>query len=80
VQAQVLNLLLYLQDVFGLNYIFISHDLGVVSFISDDVGVMNKGKLVEMGPAHEVYRAPKMEYTQNLLSAIPRGMPKELRL
>jgi len=51
-----------------------------VSFISDDVGVMNKGKLVEMGPAHEVYRNPKMEYTQNLLSAIPRGMPKELRL
>jgi peptide/nickel transport system ATP-binding protein len=80
VQAQVLNLLLDLQDEFGLTYIFISHDLGVVSFISDDVGVMNKGKLVEMGPAHEVYRAPKMEYTQNLLSAIPRGMPKELRL
>jgi peptide/nickel transport system ATP-binding protein len=80
VQAQVLNLLLDLQDEFGLTYIFISHDLGVVSFISDDVGVMNKGKLVEMGPAHEVYRSPKMEYTQNLLSAIPKGMPKELRL
>ncbi|MDP7319571.1 MAG: ABC transporter ATP-binding protein [Bacteriovoracaceae bacterium] len=78
VQAQVLNLLLDLQEEFGLTYIFISHDLSVVNFISDEVAVMNKGEFVELDKANEVYLRPKQQYTQNLLSAIPKGIPKEL--
>ena len=78
VQAQVLNLLLDLQKEFGLTYIFISHDLSVVNFISDEVAVMHAGKFVEMDKANEIYLRPKMEYTQNLLEAIPKGVPKEL--
>ncbi|MCO4753762.1 MAG: ABC transporter ATP-binding protein [Bacteriovoracaceae bacterium] len=78
VQAQVLNLLLDLQDEFGLTYIFISHDLSVVNFISDEVAVMNKGKIVEMDKAFKVYHNPENEYTKALLSAIPKGVPKEL--
>lgn len=78
VQAQVLNLLQDLQEELGLTYIFISHDLSVVKYISDEIGVMNKGKIVEYGPAEEVYHNPKDEYTKKLLSAIPRGVPKEL--
>lgn len=78
VQAQVLNLLLDLQEEFGLTYIFISHDLSVVNFISDEVAVMNHGKFVEMDKANEIYLNPKEEYTKNLLSAIPKGIPKEL--
>jgi peptide/nickel transport system ATP-binding protein len=73
VQAQVLNLLLDLQDEFGLTYIFISHDLGVVNFIADDVAVMNKGKIIEMGRATEIYKNPSQDYTKRLLSSIPRG-------
>jgi peptide/nickel transport system ATP-binding protein len=73
VQAQVLNLLLDLQEEFGLTYIFISHDLGVVNFISDHVGVMNAGKIVEMDRASEIYKNPREEYTRTLLSAIPKG-------
>lgn len=78
VQAQVLNLLLDLQEEFGLTYIFISHDLSVVNFISDEVAVMNKGKFVEMDAANNIYLKPQQEYTKNLLSAIPKGIPKEL--
>ncbi|MBT4793479.1 MAG: ABC transporter ATP-binding protein [Halobacteriovoraceae bacterium] len=78
VQAQVLNLLLDLQEEFGLTYIFISHDLSVVNFISDEVAVMNKGEFVEIDHATEVYLSPKMEYTKNLLAAIPKGIPKEM--
>ncbi len=78
VQAQVLNLLQDLQDELGLTYIFISHDLSVVKYISDEIGVMNKGKIVEYGPAEEVYHNPQDEYTKKLLSAIPKGVPKEL--
>ena len=78
VQAQVLNLLLDLQDEFGLTYVFISHDLSVVNFISDDVAVMNAGKIVEMDKAFKVYHHPDNEYTKALLSAIPKGIPKEL--
>jgi peptide/nickel transport system ATP-binding protein len=73
VQAQVLNLLQDLQDEFGLSYIFISHDLAVVKYISDQIMVMNQGELVEMADSDEIYRAPKAPYTQKLLSAIPRG-------
>jgi len=73
VQAQVLNLLADLQDEFRLSYIFISHDLAVVKYISDQVMVMNEGELVELADSDEIYRAPKQPYTQRLLSAIPRG-------
>jgi peptide/nickel transport system ATP-binding protein len=78
VQAQVLNLLLDLQEEFGLTYIFISHDLSVVNFISDEVAVMNKGEIVEMDKANVVYHTPKMDYTKALLEAIPKGVPKEM--
>ena len=73
VQAQVLNLLLDLQEEFGLTYIFISHDMSVISFFSDDVAVMKNGKIVEINNAREIYHNPKEEYTKRLLSAIPKG-------
>ncbi|MFY7992697.1 MAG: ABC transporter ATP-binding protein [Bacteriovoracaceae bacterium] len=76
IQAQVLNLLLDLQDEFKLTYIFISHDLSVVNFIADDVGVMYGGKIVEMDKASRIYKNPAMDYTKTLLSAIPKGQPK----
>lgn len=73
VQAQVLNLLKELQDEFGLTYIFISHDLSVVKFMSDRILVMNSGEIVEQGIAEEIYREPKQEYTQKLIASIPTG-------
>ncbi len=73
VQAQVLNLLKDLQDELGLAYVFISHDLAVVRFISDEVLVMKDGVVVEQASAAEILAAPKQEYTQRLLAAIPRG-------
>jgi peptide/nickel transport system ATP-binding protein len=74
IQAQVLNLLLDLQDEFGLTYVFISHDLSVVNFIADEVGVMNAGRIIEMDKASRIYKNPKEEYTRMLLSAIPKGI------
>jgi peptide/nickel transport system ATP-binding protein len=74
VQAQVLNLLQDLQDEFGLSYIFISHDLAVVKYISDRVMVMNDGAIVEMADSDEIYLHPKQEYTRKLLSSIPKGL------
>ncbi len=74
VQAQVLNLLLDLQEQFGLSYIFISHDLSVVKFMSDRMLVMNNGKIVEAGIAEEVYAHPQNPYTQKLIEAIPKGI------
>jgi peptide/nickel transport system ATP-binding protein len=73
VQAQVLNLLRDLQDEFGLAYVFISHDLGVVRFISDEVLVMKDGAVVEQAGAEAILASPTQEYTQRLLAAIPRG-------
>jgi len=73
VQAQVLNLLKDLQDDLGLSYVFISHDLAVVRFISDDVLVMKDGEVVEQASAQQILAAPKQEYTRRLLAAIPRG-------
>ena len=73
VQAQVLNLLQDLQDEYGLSYIFISHDLAVVKYISDRVMVMNEGSLVEIADSDEIYRNPREEYTRKLLSSIPKG-------
>ena len=78
IQAQILNLLSDLQDELGLTYIFISHDLAVVKYISDEVLVMNQGKIVEMADAKTIYENPKEEYTKRLLSAIPKGVPKTL--
>ncbi|HAK14924.1 MAG TPA: ABC transporter ATP-binding protein [Acinetobacter junii] len=74
VQAQVLNLLQDLQDEFGLSYIFISHDLSVVKYISDQVMVMNHGEVVEIANSDELYLNPQHEYTQKLLKAIPQGI------
>lgn len=73
VQAQVLNLLLGLRRDFGFTYIFISHDLSVVKFMSDRMIVMNKGKIEEMGYAEDIYAAPQKEYTRSLIAAIPDG-------
>lgn len=77
VQAQVLNLLQDLQDEFDLSYIFISHDLSVVKYISDQIMVLNHGELVEIANSDDLYRAPQHAYTQRLLSAIPQGIPEE---
>ncbi|WP_151713455.1 ABC transporter ATP-binding protein [Acinetobacter bereziniae] len=74
VQAQVLNLLQDLQDEFGLSYIFISHDLSVVKYISDQIMVMNHGDIVEIANSDELYQSPKHEYTKRLLSAIPKAV------
>lgn len=71
VQAQVLNLLKELQAEFNLTYIFISHDLSVVKFISDRVMVMNQGKIEEIGSAESIYRTPETSYTRKLIDAIP---------
>ena len=73
VQAQVLNLLQSLQAEFGLSYIFISHDLAVVKYISDQVMVMNEGEVVEMANSDDIYRNPREPYTQRLLASIPKG-------
>jgi peptide/nickel transport system ATP-binding protein len=80
VQAQVLNLLQDLQDEFGLSYIFISHDLAVVKYISDQVMVMNDGVIVEMADSDEIYLNPKQEYTRKLLSSIPKGLERAAEL
>lgn len=73
VQAQVLNLLNELKENFGFTYIFISHDLAVVKYMSDQVLVMNKGKIEEMADADELYANPKSAYTKKLIEAIPKG-------
>jgi oligopeptide transport system ATP-binding protein len=79
IQAQILNLLKDLQGEFGLTYLFVAHDLAVVRTMSDDIAVMNKGKIVEVGPAEEVYKNPKDEYTKALLAAVPVPDPHRMR-
>ena len=74
VQAQVLNLLNDLKDNFGFTYIFISHDLAVVKYMSDQLVVMNKGKIEEMADADQIYSNPQKEYTKKLIHAIPKGL------
>ncbi|WP_394188688.1 ABC transporter ATP-binding protein [Paenisporosarcina quisquiliarum] len=75
IQAQVVNLLKELQEEKGLTYLFIAHDLSMVKYISDRIGVMYFGKLVELAPAEELYNNPLHPYTQSLLSAIPLPDP-----
>jgi oligopeptide transport system ATP-binding protein len=79
IQAQILNLLKDLQQEFGLTYLFVSHDLAVIRHVSDRIGVMYLGRMVEYGSCAEVYGAPKHPYTQALLSAIPREHPAQVR-
>lgn len=79
IQSQILNLMKDLQEQFGLTYMFISHDLSVVRHISDRVGVMYLGRMVELAQKHSLYAAPKHPYTQALLSAVPHPNPKEIR-
>jgi len=74
VQAQVLNLLNELKENFGFTYIFISHDLAVVKYMSDNLLVMNKGIIEEAGEADDIYANPKKTYTQKLIDAIPKGL------
>ena len=74
VQAQVLNLLNELKDNFGFSYIFISHDLAVVKYMSDQLVVMNKGQIEEKGEADAIYAAPSSNYTKTLIDAIPKGI------
>ncbi|MBC7972783.1 MAG: ABC transporter ATP-binding protein [Verrucomicrobia bacterium] len=79
VQAQVLNLLKELQSEFNLTYIFISHDLSVVKFMSDRIMVMNKGEIEEIGPSERIYHEPQKEYTRQLISAIPVSSLESIR-
>ena len=74
VQAQVLNLLNELKQEYHLTYIFISHDLSVVKFMSDRMAVMQNGRIVELNDADEVYAHPQTEYTKKLIGAIPKGI------
>src|SRR5262249_59857895 len=75
VEAQVLNLLLDLKDEFGLTYIFISHDLNVVRFMSDRVMVMYLGKVAEVGPSESIFSRPRHPYTEALLASMPSMDP-----
>jgi oligopeptide transport system ATP-binding protein len=79
IQAQILNLLKDLQREFGLAYLFIAHDLAVVRAMSDQIAVMNEGKIVELGPAEQVYSRPQHDYTKALLSAVPIPDPRRMR-
>jgi oligopeptide transport system ATP-binding protein len=79
IQAQIVNLLDDLQDEFGLAYLFVAHDIGVVRHISDRIAVMNEGKIVEQGTADQVCEHPKDAYTKKLLSAVPIPDPRESR-
>jgi peptide/nickel transport system ATP-binding protein len=76
VQAQILNLMRALQREHDLTYVFISHDLSVIRYISTTIGVMYLGKLVEVGPAEQVYSAPAHPYTKGLIDAIPLADPQ----
>ena len=71
IQAQIINLFLELQKGLSLTMVFISHDLSVVRHLSDRVAVMYLGKIVELGPAEKIYKAPVHDYTQRLLNAVP---------
>jgi oligopeptide transport system ATP-binding protein len=79
VRAQVLNLMRDLQVERNLSYLFVSHDLALVEVIADRVAVMSHGRIVELGAASDVFRAPQHEYTRELLAAVPVPVPRSLR-
>ncbi|HDZ5762719.1 TPA: ATP-binding cassette domain-containing protein [Staphylococcus aureus] len=79
IQAQVVNLLLKLQRERGITFLFIAHDLSMVKYISDRIAVMHFWKIVEIGPAEEIYQNPLHDYTKSLLSAIPQPDPESER-
>ena len=78
VQAQVLNLMMDLQDRYGLSYLFVSHDLAVVNLMCDDVLVLQSGRVVEQGPASQIFQQAEHPYTRKLLAAIPGQPPSFL--
>ncbi len=71
VQAQIANLLIELQRTLGMTYLFITHDLAMAAHLADEIAVMNRGRVVEQGPAQNILRHPKEEITRHLLAAIP---------
>ena len=79
IQAQIVNLLDDLQDEFGLAYLFVAHDIGVVRHVADRIAVMNEGRIVEQGSADQVCERPQDEYTKKLLAAVPIPDPRESR-
>ncbi|HET8558068.1 MAG TPA: ABC transporter ATP-binding protein, partial [Gaiellaceae bacterium] len=79
IQAQILNLLKDLQQDLGLTYLFIAHDLAVVRSMSDAIAVMHEGRIVEQGPAQDVYTSPQTDYTRALLAAVPVADPERMQ-
>jgi oligopeptide transport system ATP-binding protein len=79
IRAQIVNLLDDLQDEFGLTYVFVAHDIGVVRHVSDRIGVMHNGKIVEQGATEEVCERPSDPYTKSLIAAVPVPDPRESR-
>ena len=79
IQAQIVNLLKDLQDEFGLTYLFISHDLGVIEHVCDRVAVMYLGRIVEIADVEQLYRQPRHPYTEALLNAVPIPDPQRVR-
>jgi ABC-type oligopeptide transport system ATPase subunit len=79
IQSQIVNLLMDLQKQLGLTYLFISHNLGVVEYLSDEVLIMQHGKLVEYAPTEEIFKNPRSEYTRNLIASVP-AMPSAEKL
>ena len=79
IRAQIVNLLADLQDEFGLSYLFVAHDIGIVRHVSDRIAVMHDGKIVEQGTADQVCESPKDPYTRSLLAAVPIPDPREAR-
>nr|WP_312216906.1 ATP-binding cassette domain-containing protein [Clostridioides sp.] len=76
IQSQILNLMLDLKKSYGLTYLFISHNLNIVRYFCDEIVVMNKGKIIEVGKSEDIYNNPKDEYTKKLLNSIPRYNPR----
>ena len=72
IQAQIINLLIDLKEKYNLTYLFISHDLNVVKYLCENVVIMNKGRIEEMGNIEDIFNNPKTDYTKTLINSIPR--------